>query len=316
MQAPIDKTVLDPSVLSRADDFAREFRGAEPFRHLVIDNFLAPAFCQSLIDDFPPFASGNFLNERGEPGLKSTQPDIKRLSAPYRRFDALMRDPAFLDLMGKVTGIPRLLYDPDYVGGGTHESLDGGDLDLHIDFNYHPKRQWHRRLNLIVFLNPEWEDGWGGCLELHKDAWNPQATGTKSVTPVANRAVLFETTESSWHGFTRVMLPEYRQGLSRRSLAAYFYTRERPAPETSSPHATIYLPPPLPAHLRAGHTLTEKDVATLEGLIGRRDTQLRFLYQRERKFSSLIAGITGSPSFRLGRLLTAPARLLRGRKDE
>jgi hypothetical protein len=311
---PIHKTALDPSVLSRADEFAREFRDAKPFRHLVIDNFLAPAFCQSLIDDFPPFASGNFLNERGEPGPKSTQPDITRLSAPYQRFDALMRHPAFLDLMGKVTGIPGLLYDPDYVGGGTHESLDGADLDLHIDFNYHPKRRWHRRLNLIVFLNPEWQDDWGGCLELHQDAWNPHPAVMKKVAPVVNRAALFETTETSWHGFTRVTLPENRQELSRRSLAIYFYTRERPASETSSSHATVYAPPPLPAHLSAGHTLTEKDVATLEGLIGRRDTQLRFLYERERKFSSLIAGITGSPSFRLGRLLTAPARLLRCRK--
>jgi len=311
---PIHRTALDPVVLNRADELAREFGNVQPFRHLVIDNFLTCEFCQSLIDDFPPFESGNFLNERGEPGRKSTQPDISRLGAAYRRFDALMRDAAFLELMGKVTGIPGLLYDPDYVGGGTHESLNGGDLDLHIDFNFHPKRQWHRRLNLIVFLNPEWKSEWGGFLELHKDAWNPQPALTKRIAPVANRAVLFETTENSWHGFTRVTLPEGRQGVSRRSLAVYFYTRERPALETSSPHATVYVPPQLPTHLCAGHTLTEQDVATLEGLIGRRDTQLKFLYERERKFSSLIAGITGSLSFRLGRLLTAPARLLRGRK--
>ncbi len=295
---------------------SREFADAEPFRHLVVDNFLEPAFCQSLIDEFPSFESGNFLNERGEPGRKSTQPDISKLGAAYQRFDSLMRDRSFLELMSKVTGIPGLLYDPDYVGGGTHESLDGGDLDLHIDFNYHPKRQWHRRLNLIVFLNTEWQAAWGGCLELHKDAWNPQPASTRKVVPVANRAVVFETTEASWHGFTRVTLPEEKQGISRRSLAVYFYTRERPAAETSSPHATVYVPPALPPHLCAGHTLTDEDVATLEGLIGRRDTQLKFLYGRERKFSTLIAGITGSPSFRLGRMLTAPARWLRGKKAD
>lgn len=169
----------------------------------------------------------------------------------------------------------------------------------------------HRRLNLIVFLNPEWEEAWGGCLELHKDAWNPERNAVKQIVPLANRAVLFETTEDSWHGFTRVALPAARQRLSRRSIAVYFYTRQRPAAETSSPHATVYVPPPLPAHLRAGHTLSDTDMDTLEALVGRRDTQLRFLYERERDFAGLIAGITGSMSFRLGRLLTSPARILR-----
>ncbi len=305
---------LNPALLKRQAELASEFAHAEPYRHLVIDDFLEAGLCESLMAEFPAFDRGTAINERGEVGRKSARPDMLSLGAPFRRFDSLMRDRAFLEFTSRITGIPNLLYDAEYVGGGTHESLEGGDMDVHIDFNYHPRTRQHRRLNLIVFLNREWDEAWGGCLELHKDAWNPERDFVSKVVPVANRAVIFETTEHSWHGFTRVTFPADRKtNLSRRSLAVYFYTKDRPGAETSSPHATVYVPPPLPAHLRAGHTLSEADVETLEALMGRRDTQLRFLYDRERKFASLIAGITGSMSFRLGRAMTAPGRLLRGR---
>lgn len=309
------RSALNPAVAEWADQLAVEFNRAEPFCHVVIDEFLDSAFGEKLIGEFPPFEKERALNERGEVGRKATKPRITTLGESYRRFDRLMSDATFLELIGKITGISALLYDPDYVGGGTHETLDGGELDLHIDFNYHPGRGWHRRLNLIVFLNREWEEAWGGCLELHRDAWSPETDLVRKVAPRANCAVLFETTEASWHGFNRIVLPPNRSNLSRRSLAIYFYTRDRPASETSGPHATVYVPPPLPSHFRSGHTLSDKDVEILEGLIGRRDTLLQFLYQRERDFAKLIAGISGSLSFRLGRIITAPGRMIRPDRD-
>jgi hypothetical protein len=227
----------------------------------------------------------------------------------------LMRDRAFLRRLSDVTGIPDLLYDPDYVGGGTHENLDGQELDVHVDFNYHPKTFQHRRLNLILFLNPEWSESWGGCLELCADPWNPAGADVVRIQPLANRAVLFETTERSWHGFT----PEKRE-ISRRSIAVYFYTKNRPAEETAPSHATVYIPRPLPAYLQAGHALTESDMSELRNLIQRRDDQIRFLYERElegdKEYTTLILSITGSVSFRLGRLLTWPARKLRPRRPQ
>ncbi len=225
-----------------------------------------------------------------------------------------MRAREFLEFIGRLTGIEKLLYDPDYVGGGTHENLHGQDLDLHVDFNFHPKRHWHRRLNLIVFLNDEWAESWGGCLELHRDAWHRSKGDAVKVAPVLNRAVLFETTERSWHGFSRIVLPEEASGLSRRSLAVYFYTRTRPAEETAAPHATVYVPEPLPSKFEAGYRLEPDDIAMLQVLLERRSAQIRFLYDREIRFSRAIEEITGSLSFRLGRLLTSPVRLLRPRR--
>jgi Rps23 Pro-64 3,4-dihydroxylase Tpa1-like proline 4-hydroxylase len=300
--------VLDPSVRASVDQLRERFATARPFRHVVIDRFLEPAFCDALMAQFPAFESGQSANERGERGRKAVHPELSKLGGEYRAFDRLMRDTAFLELLSRMTSIPNLLYDPDYIGGGTHENLDGQELDTHVDFNYHPARRLHRRLNLIVFLNSEWDESWGGCLELLPDPWSPG----ESIVPVANRAVIFETTESSWHGFRRIRLPEGKP--SRRSVAVYFYTKDRPPVETAASHGTVYYQRPFPDHLQPGHTLTGEDVLEIETLIARRDKQIEFLYHRELEFSEAIEAITKSPSFRLGRALTWPLRTLRGRR--
>jgi hypothetical protein len=306
-----------PELWPRIEELSRNFPEARPFRHIVVDDFLDPGFCRSLIDEFPRFDPHNAIDETGGVGRKAVHANLPTLGPAYRQFDALMRDPVFLKRMSEVTGIPDLLYDPDYIGGGTHENLDGQELDIHVDFNYHPATFQHRRLNLILFLNPEWSESWGGCLELCADPWNPSGAEMVRILPLAYRAVLFETTERSWHGFTRIILPVEKPEVTRRSIAVYFYTKNRPAEETASSHATVYIPRPLDAHLQPGHTLSASDMHELRNLIQRRDDQLRFLYDRELTYNStytkLILSITGSVSFRLGRLLTWPARALRRR---
>ncbi len=304
--------LIHTGIRDAAGELQQRFSNAKPFRHLVIEKFLDDAFCRDLMAQFPAFDPVHALNERGEAGRKAAIPELPQLGPAFERFDRLIRGGEFLQWMSDVTGIPRLLYDPEYVGGGTHENLEGQELDSHVDFNYHPKRRWHRRLNLILFLNPEWEAGWGGCLELLRDPWTADgARADAIVVPLANRAVIFETNEHSWHGFRRIQLPEGRQGISRRSIAVYFYTEERPAAETAASHGTFYVQRPLSDHLEAGYTLRAEDVEEIENLLERRDTQIKFLYQRELRFSKLIADVTESRSFRLGQMLTWPLRALR-----
>ncbi|MBX9767337.1 MAG: glycosyltransferase, partial [Bdellovibrionales bacterium] len=149
-------------VLTETMSIAERFHSAKPFKYFVLDNFLQRACCDQMLAQFPAFESGNCLNEAGEIGGKSTRADVRKLGEAYRKFDDLMRSPQFLKSLGEMTGIPDLVYDPDYVGGGTHENRPGQDLDFHIDFNHHPKTKLHRRLNLILFLNPEWKKEWGG----------------------------------------------------------------------------------------------------------------------------------------------------------
>src|SRR4029079_2265767 len=166
------------------------FRQRDPFRHVVIDGFFAAQTCNALLAEFPPFERGNARNEAGEIGNKSTVEKIRRLGPTYAALDDLLQTREFLDLIGRITGIPDLLYDPWYFGGGTHENRNGQDLDAHVDFNRHPLERWHRRLNLIVYLNHDWDDAWGGSLQLHSDPRSPDDR-TTLVTPLYNRCVIF-----------------------------------------------------------------------------------------------------------------------------
>lgn len=294
--------MLNDRVSTTVNQHAREFATAKPFRHVVIDDFFAPSVADELLAQFPAFETGNARTENGTLGNKSTVEKIRDLGPSYAALDDAIQSDEFLETMGRITGIDKLLYDPWYFGGGTHHNRHGQDLDPHVDFNRHPSQRWHRRLNLIVYLNHEWLDAWGGSLELHSD---PRSADDQVslVTPLFNRCVIFETTEHSWHGFSRIDLPENKRDLARRSVALYFYTEDRPAEELADTHSTIYVDRPLPDRFRAGHTLSDIDVANLQELLTRRDQHNQRLYRElterearvERAEAALFAG-------RLGRL--------------
>ncbi len=271
--------VLSPAVAAAASYLQKQFSEARPFRHVVIENFFDASFCQRLCSEFPDFDTRAALNENGEIGGKATQEKIHKLGPGFCRLDEVVQSQPFRELIGEITGIPNLQYDPHYFGGGTHENRHGQDLDPHVDFNFHPISRQHRRLNLIVYLNPEWLDQWGGSLQLHKDPYlEPSQDEIVTLTPLMNRCVIFETTEKSWHGFARINLPQDKQQLSRKSFALYYYTDTRPADETAEEHSTVYVERHMPDRFRAGLTLAEADLLELRILFARRDQHMRRLY--------------------------------------
>lgn len=272
------ESALQTAVLDAAEAHRRAFAAARPFRHVQIENFFRPAFLERLRAEFPSFDERNAISEEGTVGNKAVVERIRSLGPAFAALDDLVRSADFLGLVSTITGIPGLLYDPWYFGGGTHENRHGQDLDPHVDFNRHPITGWHRRLNLIVYLNPVWDEAWGGCLDLHRD---PRAEDDEviRIAPLDNRCVIFETNEISWHGFARIELPPPQRGLTRRSIALYFYTEDRPAEEMADSHSTIYVERPLPARFRPGHTLDEADLQVLRTLIARRDQHLQRLYR-------------------------------------
>lgn len=299
----------------RVAALAAAFQRRDPFRHAVIENFFDGAAAQQLLAQFPAFERGNARNEDGEIGNKSTVERIRELGPAYAALDDLVQSPAFLQRISQITGIPELRYDPWYFGGGTHENRNGQDLDAHVDFNRHPIEPWHRRLNLIVYLNPQWQDSWGGLLELHSDPRAAEDRVTR-IAPLFNRGVIFETTETSWHGFERIEVPAESGGVTRRSIALYFYTTERPAEELAPTHSTIYVERPLPTRFRAGMTLGEDDVDELRNLIARRDQHNQRLYRDlsdlTRRYEQMRAaydrGFAGRAVYYLRRLLARLSR--------
>ena len=257
---------------------AERFQQREPFRHVVIDGFLQPDIAEALLAEFPEFNPALAINEDGKVGSKSVHERIRALGPTYSRFDEFIQTQDFLGLVSRITGIPGLLYDPHYFGGGTHDNRNGQALDAHVDFNRHPVTHTHRRLNLIIYLNPDWQAEWGGVLELHSDPRSDHDQVTP-VVPLFNRAVIFETTEHSWHGFSPINLPATRQDEARRSIALYFYTAQRPADELAEAHSTVYVGRPLPDHVVAGVTLAQADVDEIRGLLQGRDLHIQRLYR-------------------------------------
>lgn len=292
--------MLNPHLQEQLETLAAKFRERDPFRHVVIDDFFAADACAELLAQFPPFARGDARNEAGEAAGKSIMEKVRAIGPAYAALDDLVQSRNFLDLVGRITGIDGLLYDPWYFGGGTHENRNGQDLDAHVDFNRHPIERWHRRLNLIVYLNHEWHDAWGGSLQLHSD---PRAADDRvtTITPLYNRAVIFETTEWSWHAFPPIALPADRRELTRKSIALYFYTTERPREELADTHSTIYVDRPLPERFQPGMTLAADDVQELRILLARRDQHNQRLYrdltsltkQLEDSKAALHAGLLG-----------------------
>jgi Rps23 Pro-64 3,4-dihydroxylase Tpa1-like proline 4-hydroxylase len=288
--------VINPTVHSKVREYEQQFRTAAPFPHVVIDDFLTPAFAEQLLRDFPAFDAQRAKNELGKAGLKAVQEKLAGVSPVYAQLDGIFQSDDFRTLVGGLTGIPALLYDADYFGGGTHENLHGQELDAHVDFNVLPERQWHRRLNAIIYLNKDWQADWGGALELHSDPWSPDKNTVKSVVPLFNRCVIFETSERSWHAFNRIVLPSDEQQRSRKSVALYYYTADRPADEIAPAHSTFYVHRPLPEHIVAGHTLSESDYEEIRSLLHRRDGWIRYLYKREMELAKEIDDLGGRGS--------------------
>ena len=302
--------IVAPDVVARADEFAERFRTAQPFRHVVIEQFLRREVADELLANFPAFDVRRAINEDGEVGGKAVVERIREIAPVYAALDDVIQTRAFLDFVGRITGISNLRYDPYYFGGGTHENRHGQDLDAHIDFNRHPVERWHRRLNLIVYLNHDWQRAWGGNLELHSDPRSPDDRVTE-IEPQFNRCVIFETTEHSWHAFSRIDLPESERDRSRKSVALYFYTDDRPAEETADTHSTVYVDRPLPAWFKPGHVLTEANVDEVATLYARRDHHLQRLYRDVTAAQKQIETLEHALSHgRLGRLRYWIRRLL------
>jgi hypothetical protein len=213
------------------------FRSADPYPHIVIDDFLRPQAARELARVFPGPADPVAWDRYAAPGLevKLGCGDETRFPAPIREALYQMNSGPFVRFLERLTGIAHLLPDPHLVGGGMHLTLPGGLLGIHADFNWHKAIQAHRRLNLLVYLTPDWRAEYAGELEL----WD--TTGTRQVRkvqPLFNRAVIFTTRSDTFHGHpVPWAAPE---GVNRQSIALYYYTTQRPAEELRPEHNTLY----------------------------------------------------------------------------
>jgi len=182
------------------------------------DDFLSADVLRGIVDEFPD-REGRAYFDRAQERYKYQFDPNTIDSAKVRNLLAELNSEPFLAFLGAMTGIDGLISDPYYSGGGLHETLAGGHLSIHADFNLHEKMKVERRLNLLVYLNDDWPEEYGGQLEL----WDKKMRGAAhKVLPVMGRAVVFSTTLQSFHGQPDPLTcPPDR---SRRSIATYYYT--------------------------------------------------------------------------------------------
>jgi Rps23 Pro-64 3,4-dihydroxylase Tpa1-like proline 4-hydroxylase len=231
--------MLDTRLINPIDQDALrdQFRNAQPYPHFKIDNFLNEEFANSVLAAFPSYGDARAVgkefkgvNEQGKVQVTNSA----LFAEPIQELNKVLASQEFLDLLSHVTGMPRLLADDQLVGGGIHQTGPRGHLDVHVDFNYIKERDLHRRLNILVYFNKDWQPDWGGNIEL----WDQDVKNcTQSFSPIFNRCVVFETNEISFHGVSAVKCPPDR---ARKSFAAYYYTKEAPAHWTGKYHDTIF----------------------------------------------------------------------------
>jgi Rps23 Pro-64 3,4-dihydroxylase Tpa1-like proline 4-hydroxylase len=232
-------------VFSEGRHFARDveslaaaFPAATPFPHVVLNGLFDERFLAAVVAELPhPRRGEGFIQAdlAQFQELKFAYRDEPRLGPLSRHLLATLHSKTFLEFLSKLTGIQGLIPDPYLVGGGFHQILPGGRLEIHADFNVHGPLRLDRRLNLLLFLNQDWEDAYGGELEL----WDPDMTRcVRSIPPRLNTTVIFATTDTAYHGHPRpVRCPE---SMTRKSLALYYYSNGRPEEERSAAHSTLW----------------------------------------------------------------------------
>jgi Rps23 Pro-64 3,4-dihydroxylase Tpa1-like proline 4-hydroxylase len=223
------------ALLSVADRLHDGYAGAAPFPHVVIDDFLPSDVLEEAVAEFPEPKDTDWEQFDNRHEIKLALADVELIGTATRNLLNEFNGQVFVEFLERLTGITGLVADHHLEGGGLHQIRAGGFLKVHADFNRHERLRLDRRINVLVYLNQNWRDEWGGDLQL----WSRDMSECEHrILPVFNRMVIFSTTDDANHGHPDPLrCPADR---ARRSLALYYYTNGRPEEELASDHSTLF----------------------------------------------------------------------------
>jgi len=229
--APV-KLNVDP------DSLRDKYASADPFPHVVLDGLFADAELDAVLREFPSPEQMRWTRfDNAQEKKLGFYHESSTISDTVRRFLDAMNGFEMLLFLERLTGIEGLIPDPYFGGGGLHQIEPGGFLKVHADFNVHPKLHLDRRLNMLIYLNKNWREEFGGHLEL----WDEEARTCRTrILPMFNRTVVFSTTDTSYHGHPHPLSSP--PGVTRKSVSLYYYTAGRPRAESPTPHDTLFIP--------------------------------------------------------------------------
>jgi Rps23 Pro-64 3,4-dihydroxylase Tpa1-like proline 4-hydroxylase len=223
-------------------DRSKEYRSASPFPHIVIDDFLPADSLQKVLESLPRLdderlkwgnLNANLPDGRPAQANKYHLQNVLNMKPALRELISELNSGPFTFVLAELTGIEGLLVDAQLLGGGVHLVKRGGLLRVHADFRRHLSYNLERRLNLLLYMNPDWREEYGG----HFEIWDKEMKACqRSILPIANRCVIFNTTDDSYHGHPHPLAcPE---GALRCSIALYYYTADRSGAVDERLHAT------------------------------------------------------------------------------
>ena len=232
---------------SLADSCRSNYALANPFPHIVIDDFIPEDLAIQCYNQMSQHEDWMFDSMMGYPEDERDS-QVNKWWTPYdsdskNKIESDMpavwkclqyfNSRPFLLFLENLTGIKDLIADVDFEGGGIHKIKNGGRLELHSDYNKHPNKDIWRRINLLLYLTPNWN--YNGHLDLYE---KEPLVKVKSILPTFNRAVIFNTTDDSIHGHPIPLIcPDE---VSRYSFALYYFTKDRPEHEKSDSKAAIW----------------------------------------------------------------------------
>lgn len=220
------------------DGIRSTFQSERPFRYTVIEAFFNPEKAEFMYANYPRITDdvwdGTTYIDQKNKFQKTTFETGSWMEKVFGELNSLR----FTRWLEELTGIKEILPDDTLLGGGLHQSCAGAFLNVHIDYNQHHTTKLHRRLNVLVYLNKDWKDNYEGHLELW-DLTKSNGKMIKKIAPTFNRCVIFETNEVSFHGHPKPLSTP--PGVTRKSIATYYYTASRPVQEIAPEHNTIYV---------------------------------------------------------------------------
>jgi hypothetical protein len=215
---------------TKLSELSSAYQSHFPFPHIVLDDFLNPAIAIQAARQFPAVASSEWIEYRHFNTKKLGQNKREIIPRIHLQIIDELNSDVFVSFLRELTGIPNLVADQSLEGGGLHQITKDGFLNIHADFTSHIKQtHWARRVNLLFYLNENWQEEYGGHLEL----WDRQMERCRTkILPILNRCVIFNTNFDTFHGHPEPLTcPE---DTTRKSIALYYFTEEQAQPVARS----------------------------------------------------------------------------------
>ncbi|MFC5283396.1 2OG-Fe(II) oxygenase [Pedobacter alpinus] len=231
--------ISNQNLIEIATNAQSNYLNANPFPSATFDNFFNPQLLEEILEEFPDLSKKDSISFNDQKQIKLAGKGESNFGPKTKSFMHFLNSEPFINFLQILTGIKEpLIGDPYFFGGGQHEIKKGGLLKVHADFNKHPQLHLDRRINVLVYLNKDWKEEYGGYFEL----WDKNMEKCeKKILPVFNTMAIFSTTDFSYHGHPDALnCPE---GMSRKSLALYYYSNGRPASEINQnleKHNTLF----------------------------------------------------------------------------